>query len=134
MCKNHVARSKVKVTVSTYSLCVGFSETCLCPAPNFVLWQYFKQGVIKGSGFLSVCMSLCQSVNICDHPSMDPTVQVCDSKTLLDTLATLGTNIKYYQTVSQNKFLFLLHLQTRKTWIIRQCHRTSLAIKWQKQI
>ena len=32
--KIHVARSKVKVTVSTYSLCTGLNETYLCPAHN----------------------------------------------------------------------------------------------------
>ena len=37
LCKNHVATSKVKFTVRTYSLCTGFSETCSCPAHNFVL-------------------------------------------------------------------------------------------------
>ena len=31
-CKNHVARSKVKVTVHTYSLCIGIS----CSAHNFI--------------------------------------------------------------------------------------------------
>ena len=30
--KNHVARLKVKVT-----LCIGFNETCSCPANNFVM-------------------------------------------------------------------------------------------------
>ena len=33
--KNHVARSKAKVTVST--LCISFSETCLCPAHKFAM-------------------------------------------------------------------------------------------------
>ena len=37
MCKNHIARSKVKVTVRTYSLFIGFCETCLCLAHNFVI-------------------------------------------------------------------------------------------------
>ena len=37
MCKNHVARSKVKVTVPTYNLCIGFSETCSCRAHYFVV-------------------------------------------------------------------------------------------------
>ena len=32
MCKNHVTRSKVKVTVHTYSLCIGI----LCSAHNFI--------------------------------------------------------------------------------------------------
>ena len=35
MCKNHVARSKV--TVGIYNLCIGFSETCLCPAHNVIV-------------------------------------------------------------------------------------------------
>ena len=33
--KNKVARSKVNVTVRTYTLCIDFSETCLCPTHNF---------------------------------------------------------------------------------------------------
>ena len=33
VCKNHVARSEVKVTVHTYSLCRGI----LCSAHNFIL-------------------------------------------------------------------------------------------------
>ena len=37
MCKNYVARSKVKVTACTYSLCIGLNETCSCPAHNFVI-------------------------------------------------------------------------------------------------
>ena len=37
LCKNHVAASKVKFTVRTYSLCIGLNETCLCPAHNFVV-------------------------------------------------------------------------------------------------
>ena len=35
--KNHVVRSKFKFTVRTYSLCIGFIETCSCPAHNFVV-------------------------------------------------------------------------------------------------
>ena len=35
--KNHVARSKVKVTVRTLALCIDFSETCSCPAHKFVM-------------------------------------------------------------------------------------------------
>ena len=35
--KNHVARSKVKVTVRTYTLCIDFSEICSCPTHNFVM-------------------------------------------------------------------------------------------------
>ena len=34
------------------------------------------------------------SVNICNHPSVDPTVQVGNSETLLDTSTKLGTNVK----------------------------------------
>ena len=37
LCKNHVARSKVKVTVRTYSLCIGLNETYSCPAHSFVV-------------------------------------------------------------------------------------------------
>ena len=36
LCKYHVVTSKVKFTVCTNSLCIGFSEICLCPAHNFV--------------------------------------------------------------------------------------------------
>ena len=35
--KNHVATSKVKFTVRTYSLCIGLNETYSCPAHNFVV-------------------------------------------------------------------------------------------------
>ena len=35
--KNHVPRSKVKVTVHTYTLCTDFSETCSCQTHNFVM-------------------------------------------------------------------------------------------------
>ena len=37
LCKNHVAMSKVKFTVCTYSLCIGLNETYSCPAHNFVV-------------------------------------------------------------------------------------------------
>ena len=37
LCKNHIARSKVKFTVPTYSLCIGLNETYSCPAHNFVV-------------------------------------------------------------------------------------------------
>ena len=37
VCKNHVAMSKVKVTVCTYSLCIGLNETYSCPAHNIVI-------------------------------------------------------------------------------------------------
>ena len=37
LCKNPVATIKVKFTVTTYSLCIGFSETCPCPAHDFVV-------------------------------------------------------------------------------------------------
>ena len=37
LCKNHVATSKVKFTVRTYSLCLGLNETYSCPAHNFVV-------------------------------------------------------------------------------------------------
>ena len=37
LCKNHVAMSKVKFTVRTYSLCIGLNETYLCPAYTFVV-------------------------------------------------------------------------------------------------
>ena len=51
-----------------------------------------RHGTIKGTGFLSVR-------NICDHPNIDPTVQVHNFETLLDTLAKLGKNIKHRQTM-----------------------------------
>ena len=35
--KNQVARSKVKVTDGTLTLCIDFSETCSCPTHNFVM-------------------------------------------------------------------------------------------------
>ena len=35
--KNHVARLKVKVTVSTKILCIDFNETCSSPTNNFVM-------------------------------------------------------------------------------------------------
>ena len=35
--KNHVASLKVKVTVRSRTLCIGFNETCLCPADYFVM-------------------------------------------------------------------------------------------------
>ena len=37
LCKNHVATSKVKFTVHTYSLCIGLNETYSCLAHNFVV-------------------------------------------------------------------------------------------------
>ena len=37
LCKNHVATSKAKFTVSTYSLCIGLNETYSCPSHNFVV-------------------------------------------------------------------------------------------------
>ena len=37
LCKNHVATSKVRFTVRTYSLCKGLNDTYLCPAHNFVV-------------------------------------------------------------------------------------------------
>ena len=46
MNKNHVARSKVKVTVCTYTLCIDFSEICLCPTHNFVM----HNGICKQFG------------------------------------------------------------------------------------
>ena len=42
---------------------------------------------------------LCPFVNFSDHPSVDPTVQVRNSKTLRDTLTKLGTNIKHHQSL-----------------------------------
>ena len=35
--ENHIALSKFKVTVYTLTLCIGFSETCLCPTCDFVM-------------------------------------------------------------------------------------------------
>ena len=37
LCKNYVATSKINFTVRTYSLCIGSSETCPCPAHTFVV-------------------------------------------------------------------------------------------------
>ena len=39
MCReqNHIVRLKVKVTVSNYTLCTGVSDSCLCPAHNFIM-------------------------------------------------------------------------------------------------
>ena len=37
LCKNLVARPKVKVTVRTYTLCIGLNETYSCPAHSFVV-------------------------------------------------------------------------------------------------
>ena len=37
LCKNHVASSKFRFKVRTYSLCIGLNETYLCPAHNFVV-------------------------------------------------------------------------------------------------
>ena len=37
MCKNHVATSKVKFTVGTYSLCIGLNETYSYLIHNFVV-------------------------------------------------------------------------------------------------
>ena len=37
LCKNHVATSKVKFTVRTYSLCIGLNETYSYPAHDFVV-------------------------------------------------------------------------------------------------
>ena len=36
-CMNHVAKSDVKFTSHTYTLCIGFSETCSCPAYDCVM-------------------------------------------------------------------------------------------------
>ena len=37
LCKNHVAMSKVKFTLHTYSFCIGLNETNSCLAHNFVV-------------------------------------------------------------------------------------------------
>ena len=37
LCNNHVATSKARFTVRTYSLCIGLNDTHLCPAHNFVV-------------------------------------------------------------------------------------------------
>ena len=37
LCKNHVATSKVKFTVRTYSSCIGLDRTYSCPACNLVV-------------------------------------------------------------------------------------------------
>ena len=87
-CASPVARSKVKVRIRTYSLCISFSENCSCPAHNFVVTNAHTDPVFHPS--------VRPSVNISDHSNIDPTVQVCNSETLRDTLDTLGTNIKYF--------------------------------------
>ena len=43
-------------------------------------------------------MELYPFVN-CDHPSVDPTVQVHNSETLSDTSTKLDTNVKHFQTM-----------------------------------
>ena len=50
---------------------------------------------------IGIQFSVHLSVNICDHSSVDPTVKVCNSETLRDTVAKLGTNIKHYHTVAK---------------------------------
>ena len=70
-----------------------------CPCP--------RHGTIYGSGFSFVhpyvhqyiCQYISPSINIWDHPSVEPTVRVRNSETLWDTLANIGTNIKHYQAV-----------------------------------
>ena len=70
LCMNHVATSKVKVTVRTYNLCIGLNETYLCPAHNFVVgpasgmvrykdlgfhpfvWSHLTQGTRRGISVL----------------------------------------------------------------------------------
>ena len=79
MCKNHVAKLKVVVTVCTYSLCLGFSETCLCPPHNFVVMH--ASGVVSYRDLVFHWI-VPPSVNIYDHPSINPTVQVCNYETL----------------------------------------------------
>ena len=54
-----------------------------------------RHGAIYGSGFLSVCLS----VNVCDNPSVDLTVQIRNSITPLATSIKLGTSIKHHQTM-----------------------------------
>ena len=41
--KNHVARLKVKVTVLSQTLCIGFNEACSFPANSFVI----RGGILK---------------------------------------------------------------------------------------
>ena len=49
---------------------------------------------------LTVFTELCPLVNCPPpRPSVDPTVQVCNSEMLGDTLAKLGTIIMHYQTI-----------------------------------
>ena len=42
MCKNYVARSKVKVTVHTYSLCLGLSFSPIISSGMVGLKNYFR--------------------------------------------------------------------------------------------
>ena len=51
--------------------------------------------------------SVRSSVNICDHPNDDPSVRICNSETLRDTFAKLGTNIKHYQKMCTEQVLKL---------------------------
>ena len=45
--KNHVARSKVKVIVTTLPLCIDLSETCSCPTHNFLCMVGFENNLVQ---------------------------------------------------------------------------------------
>ena len=55
LCKNHVATSKVRFTVCTYSLCTGLNETYLCLAHNFVVGPASGMARYKDLVFQCVC-------------------------------------------------------------------------------
>ena len=52
LCKNHVATSKVKFTVCTYSLCLGLNDSYSCPAQSFVVGP--SSGIVQGSDLFSI--------------------------------------------------------------------------------
>ena len=54
LCENHVVTSKVKFTVRTYSLWIGFSVSCSCPALSFVVAPASDMVRYKNPGFPSV--------------------------------------------------------------------------------
>ena len=86
----YVVRSKVKVTVCTSALCLGFGETCLCPAHDFVMrgmvskffgisnYDITRQSIecekschwLKGQGHsphLTLCIGFCETGLCPDH-------------------------------------------------------------------
>ena len=56
LCMNHVATSKVKFTVRTYSLYIGLDGTYSCAAHNFVVGPASGMMRYKDPVFPSVCM------------------------------------------------------------------------------